>query len=857
MTLSFKIMEEILNVLDEDEIHDYKAIRRNAEKNMKDHAYKAKQFEKRSDKAIEQGRERKAEVLYDKANDEWDQETREQQRAAQAHHRVEQLRKYSRNEALEVLESLKSYILKKDLEEAPNKAMVSDKRMKQYDKADELKRKAFSQIVDNAGGIKKLIDSKRDTTKNKEGEEKTDFRRNFLDQERVEINRENDPHKEQAIKKSIARHSKKVQEALDIMEEILNVVDENIYDAIEKHVKDPKKKEELHDKAFDNYVQDDVDQQDRIEKRLTGGKEGNIEAWEKAFDIKRSHDVTKNIKGEAKTDMRSGIHRVSPNVERDQDEFREQEKEYRRSKLNKPKLNKPKSQNINCALDIIEQIMNVVDEDIKSAIIKKHGEPKYNNDQHHHYHDFPNAIFDAGLFRTPRKNSKSAKLIDRVEKTQRDEQIDSDIRSGQGYHIHGSSQMRNKRYETKQSKGEKKTEDRRDWFKRRRMSGRYPGEYKSDEQRVSDSIVRHNKKEQKKSSLKETFSLMEQICDFADNLFELDIENKQNISPNKISKVKKDKDGKDVEVVSVADELFPHDGTAKQQFDKKILDKINDMIEGTGSLEDLIQFVRKGVANKKLAHEGLSESMHKQVSKKLEKGEITSNQAMDLDKKIETKMSPEKQYQEEEEGRAEDSKTNPHSLDRYITRVATGKSIKRARKEGKIPHPAPRYKDGCVFAGDPTPKRASQTKNVVFPSRNESLDVSEDKNIFGKETGKGDLLNDIDTGLGSPVKKRFNDLKNKVVGCKEAFDLMEEIINEVSDKFKLKGIGSGVDKFEKMRDNADKEEDPKKKEKLETEAIKYGHKVNVQIDKINNKQKKRIKAEEEAKKLEKSKESGC
>ena len=50
--------------------------------------------------------------------------------------------------------------------------------------------------------------------------------------------------------------------------------------------------------------------------------------------------------------------------------------------------------------------------------------------------------------------------------------------------------------------------------------------------------------------------------------------------------------------------MFPYEGTAKQQFNQKILAKINDMIEGTGSLEDLIQFVRAGAKGKKAANEG-------------------------------------------------------------------------------------------------------------------------------------------------------------------------------------------------------------------------------------------------------------
>ena len=107
-----------------------------------------------------------------------------------------------------------------------------------------------------------------------------------------------------------------------------------------------------------------------------------------------------------------------------------------------------------------------------------------------------------------------------------------------------------------------------------------------------------------KTKTDEALQLAEAICDFADNLFELDYEQKQDISPNKIKKTKKDKNGERVDVVSVADELFPYEGTAKQQFNQKILDKINAMIEGTGSLEDLIQFVRAGAKVKKTANEG-------------------------------------------------------------------------------------------------------------------------------------------------------------------------------------------------------------------------------------------------------------
>ena len=80
---------------------------------------------------------------------------------------------------------------------------------------------------------------------------------------------------------------------------------------------------------------------------------------------------------------------------------------------------------------------------------------------------------------------------------------------------------------------------------------------------------------------------------------------------NKITRTKKDKNGEPIEVVSVADELFPYKGTAKEQYNQKILAKINDMIEGTATLEDLIQLIRqkKAVTMKESLEETLNQMM--------------------------------------------------------------------------------------------------------------------------------------------------------------------------------------------------------------------------------------------------------
>lgn len=75
-------------------------------------------------------------------------------------------------------------------------------------------------------------------------------------------------------------------------------------------------------------------------------------------------------------------------------------------------------------------------------------------------------------------------------------------------------------------------------------------------------------------------------------------------STNKLKKDVKTKNGK-VELVSVENELFPYEGNKKEQFQQKVLDTINGMIQGTNTLEDLLQVVR----SKKVApvKEGIEE----------------------------------------------------------------------------------------------------------------------------------------------------------------------------------------------------------------------------------------------------------
>ena len=85
-------------------------------------------------------------------------------------------------------------------------------------------------------------------------------------------------------------------------------------------------------------------------------------------------------------------------------------------------------------------------------------------------------------------------------------------------------------------------------------------------------------------------------------------------SQNKVKRDRKTKDGK-VEVVSVEDELFPYEGNKREQFRQKVIATINNMIQGTATLEDLLQLVRQKKAPLKEAME-LMEDILSTIDKK-------------------------------------------------------------------------------------------------------------------------------------------------------------------------------------------------------------------------------------------------
>ena len=122
---------------------------------------------------------------------------------------------------------------------------------------------------------------------------------------------------------------------------------------------------------------------------------------------------------------------------------------------------------------------------------------------------------------------------------------------------------------------------------------------------------RTQEKLNKKNSTSEAFKLIEEAFGLMTSLFEVeDAGDMEDTSKehNKLKRVIKDEKGQNTDVVSVEDELFPYPGNAKEQFNQKVIAKINDMIEGKATLEDLIQLVRKKHVTKKV-----DESLEKEL----------------------------------------------------------------------------------------------------------------------------------------------------------------------------------------------------------------------------------------------------
>ena len=611
------------------------------------------------------------------------------------------------------------------------------------------------------------------------------------------------------------------------------------------------------------------------------------------------------------------------------------------------------------AFEIMEEIMNAVDEDIHSAIDKKYPKESGKNKELHDTasiakidaeevakeHEIgkrPEGVPITDLFNIPAETPEEREYAKKESKWN----------------------VRNIKKEFTNNKiGDNKTRSKQ--FPKSYKNVGVLGEPDAKELEAERAARKALGKRKAKMNKNEALEILESILSYADNLFELDYEEKQNISPNKLYRTKKDKKGDKVEVVSVADELFPYEGDAKQQFNQKVLAKINDMIEGTGSLEDLIQFVRAGAkAKASKAHEGLDEASICERDKKnrLKKeywenklNNVSMRDKMNAQYKIKRLADDEKLDREiadeydrlsmrepantsaanywDSKYREFDQRANQEGNDKQeliknnrkkftnrenkdlkealellegalkdfflgtekkdpATKSAVGRTLRgkeatynkhvddeikyTERAEGAKGYRAQVNQEKADDAG----RKAVEANKDLRKTKGEYLDIlRKDKGLTNPQAhavlkravgefvqemlelveglfvkdGRGDLLDDIDTALGSPVKKKIKDIENRMTGCKqkrvqEALDLMEDIINELKDGplRRAKNIAAAIsDEQEKNAPNVKSAEDL---EFVKDNIAKKKHKAVVIDDRYENQVVARAKAEEEAKK---------
>ena len=611
------------------------------------------------------------------------------------------------------------------------------------------------------------------------------------------------------------------------------------------------------------------------------------------------------------------------------------------------------------AFEIMEEIMNAVDEDIHSAIDKKYPKESGKNKELHDTASI--AKIDAEEVAKEHeigKRPEGAPITDLFN-------IPAETPEEREYAKKESKwNVRNIKKEFTNNKiGDNKTRSKQ--FPKSYKNVGVLGEPDAKELEAERAARKALGKRKAKMNKNEALEILESILSYADNLFELDYEEKQNISPNKLYRTKKDKKGDKVEVVSVADELFPYEGDAKQQFNQKVLAKINDMIEGTGSLEDLIQFVRAGAkAKASKAHEGLDEASICERDKKnrLKKeywenklNNVSMRDKMNAQYKIKRLADDEKLDREiadeydrlsmrepantsaanywDSKYREFDQRANQEGNDKQeliknnrkkftnrenkdlkealellegalkdfflgtekkdpATKSAVGRTLRgkeatynkhvddeikyTERAEGAKGYRAQVNQEKADDAG----RKAVEANKDLRKTKGEYLDIlRKDKGLTNPQAhavlkravgefvqemlelveglfvkdGRGDLLDDIDTALGSPVKKKIKDIENRMTGCKqkrvqEALDLMEDIINELKDGplRRAKNIAAAIsDEQEKNAPNVKSAEDL---EFVKDNIAKKKHKAVVIDDRYENQVVARAKAEEEAKK---------
>ena len=336
-------------------------------------------------------------------------------------------------------------------------------------------------------------------------------------------------------------------------------------------------------------------------------------------------------------------------------------------------------------------------------------------------------------------------------------------------------------------------------------------------------------------------NILEQIQSLTDkfnNLFEVEGlgEPSGDVPPstNKIKKDKKTKDGK-VELVSVEDELFPKEGNAKEQFRQKVIDKINGMIQGTATLEDLLQLVRsKQVKPVKEGFEGAIEILEdvlsaiekKYGSPKYKKTTYEpANKSAELTNKVSNIRNREKLQAAEREVDKDRPDLKVHPAERNDKIVNYYGQIV-ARRNGRAPlKEAVEILEKLISERKYSEEEIREIAKKVRPERAEKFNkacgeldkVTQGKNpdnftsvqkyrankAAEKVERTQDRLNHVDDVINPPVKTPTG-IKRANESFEQAVNILEEIINEVSVGKLAQAAENNFEKRRKEHDEAKK-----------------------------------------------------
>lgn len=289
-------------------------------------------------------------------------------------------------------------------------------------------------------------------------------------------------------------------------------------------------------------------------------------------------------------------------------------------------------------------------------------------------------------------------------------------------------------------------------------------------------------------------------------------------STNKIKRNVKTKNGK-AELVSVEDELFPYDGSKREQYRQKIIDTVNAMIQGTATLDDLLQVVRsqKNTKPVKEGFEGAIEVLeelilerNKENKTKKENWELKTNKITKKYKKGIQDYAKEQGDEAKFHQVAADDYDHIYSQQPAMAPNGTPNSVAAYfnDKYREMLRNKGRNEQNIADATEPLTNRLKNRKHAFHDmvrgysdgseSLKEALKILE--GLFVND-GRGDFFwNDIAGRSDTPISAASNVLKNKLnkvykgtqkraINCSvenpmsKAISILEEVINEVSDKW--------------------------------------------------------------------------